>query len=251
MRIELLHPLGTFVVEGSPLALVHADSPIGQDDWPQAAAALDLARERSMQQDLSFGIRRLVDIAERALSPGVNDPTTAVQVIDELHDVLRRIATLGRSLPGHDRRRRRGPGADQRVVLRRLPRPRRRRDRPLGQRQPADPGPRWTDALRPRGAAAPHRRDVEDEAKRVRPVGRPVQLKSSSPVAGTLELEEVRVARPTRRAPSQTCRPTSPRGMLDMTGPKKAVPSMAMVGVPTSSPTWSMPSWCEAMIASS
>ena len=38
-----------------------------------------------------------MDIAERALSPGVNDPTTAVQVIDQLHDLLRRLAT--RPLP--------------------------------------------------------------------------------------------------------------------------------------------------------
>ena len=94
VRIEVLHPLGTFVVEGSPLAVVHADAPVEGDDWPQAVGGcLDLARERSMQQDVSFGIRRLVDIAERALSPGINDPTTAVQVIDELHDVLRRMAT--------------------------------------------------------------------------------------------------------------------------------------------------------------
>ena len=40
-------------------------------------------------QDPGFGIRQLVDIAERALSPGVNDPTTAVQAINELHRVLR------------------------------------------------------------------------------------------------------------------------------------------------------------------
>ena len=45
-----------------------------------------------MEQDLTFGFRRLVDIAERALSPGINDPTTAVQAVDELHDILRRMA---------------------------------------------------------------------------------------------------------------------------------------------------------------
>jgi uncharacterized membrane protein len=46
-------------------------------------------RERSMRQDPAFGFRQLVDIAERALSPGVNDPTTAVQCTDQLHDLLR------------------------------------------------------------------------------------------------------------------------------------------------------------------
>ena len=49
--------------------------------------------ERTMAQDPMFGFRQLVDIGEKALSPAVNDPTTAVQVIDRLHDLLRRIAT--------------------------------------------------------------------------------------------------------------------------------------------------------------
>ena len=47
-----------------------------------------------MQQDPPFGFRQLVDIAERGLSPAVNDPTTAVQVLDELHDLLRRLVAL-------------------------------------------------------------------------------------------------------------------------------------------------------------
>jgi uncharacterized membrane protein len=46
-------------------------------------------RERSMRQDPAFGFRQLVDIAERALSPGMNDPTTAVQCVDQLHELLR------------------------------------------------------------------------------------------------------------------------------------------------------------------
>jgi uncharacterized membrane protein len=49
--------------------------------------------ERTMEQDPMFGFRQLVDIAEKALSPAINDPTTAVQSIDRMHDLLRRIAT--------------------------------------------------------------------------------------------------------------------------------------------------------------
>lgn len=45
--------------------------------------------ERSLRQDPAFGFRQLVDIAERALSPGVNDPTTAVQSLNALHSLLR------------------------------------------------------------------------------------------------------------------------------------------------------------------
>ena len=44
-----------------------------------------------MSQAVAFGFRQLVDIAERALSPAVNDPTTAVQAIDQIHDLLRRL----------------------------------------------------------------------------------------------------------------------------------------------------------------
>lgn len=54
-----------------------------------------------MEQDLAFGFRQLVDIVERALSPSTNDPTTACQAIDMLHDLLRRLAT--RHLPTGNR----------------------------------------------------------------------------------------------------------------------------------------------------
>ncbi len=90
-RIELLHPLGAYVVEGAPIALVHG-GPATEVDWDAGIdRGLGVRHERSMQQDASFGVRRLVDIAEKALSPGINDPTTAVQVVDELHDILRRM----------------------------------------------------------------------------------------------------------------------------------------------------------------
>lgn len=90
VRIEMLYPLGSFVAEGAALALVHgASSGDGWDD--RIAGGIELRKERSMEQDLTFGFRRLVDIAERALSPGTNDPTTAVQAVDEIHDLLRRM----------------------------------------------------------------------------------------------------------------------------------------------------------------
>lgn len=51
--------------------------------------ALSIEAERTVEQDPGFGFRQLVDIAVRALSPGVNDPTTAVQAVDQLHDLIR------------------------------------------------------------------------------------------------------------------------------------------------------------------
>jgi uncharacterized membrane protein len=56
--------------------------------------AIHLADERTFEQDPKYPIRLLVDIAIKALSPAINDPTTAVQAIDQLEDLLRR---LGRS----------------------------------------------------------------------------------------------------------------------------------------------------------
>ncbi|MGH3826002.1 MAG: DUF2254 family protein [Pseudonocardiaceae bacterium] len=92
--------MGDFVPAGAPLARLHPDGSDRQIDgeapdwlWDHIA----LAEERTTEQDLAFGFRQLVDIAERALSPAVNDPTTACQVVDTLHDLLRRLAT--RPLP--------------------------------------------------------------------------------------------------------------------------------------------------------
>ena len=74
---------------------------LDQGDSQALVSALSVARERTVHQDAAFGFRQLVDIAERALSPGINDPTTAVQVLDQLHDLLRRLAP--RVIPGEQR----------------------------------------------------------------------------------------------------------------------------------------------------
>ncbi len=97
--LVLRHRVGEFVPEGAPLLAVHGDA---QDlDVRAVLGAVTQARERTMQQDVAFGLRQLVDVAERALSPGINDPTTAVQALDEVHDLLRRLAV--RPLDGGQR----------------------------------------------------------------------------------------------------------------------------------------------------
>lgn len=55
--------------------------------------SIQLGPDRSLTQDVGFGIRQLVDIAIRALSPGINDPTTAVQAIHHLGDILIALGT--------------------------------------------------------------------------------------------------------------------------------------------------------------
>ncbi|MDF3066988.1 MAG: hypothetical protein K0R38_2589 [Polyangiaceae bacterium] len=81
----LQHP-GDFVPLGAPM--VHLWGACDVAD-AEAERWVVLAQERTPHQDVAFGFRQFVDIAARALSPGINDPTTAVQVIDRLHDLLR------------------------------------------------------------------------------------------------------------------------------------------------------------------
>jgi uncharacterized membrane protein len=83
--------LGDYVPEGAPLLEVVGDP--ADLDVASVLRAFEQGRDRTLQQDVGFGLRQLVDIAERALSPGINDPTTAVQCLDQLHDLLRRLAT--------------------------------------------------------------------------------------------------------------------------------------------------------------
>lgn len=83
--------VGDYVCEGEDLIEVH-----GAASPPASAVvrAVFVGTERTMFEDPWFGVRQLVDIAVRALSPGVNDPTTAVQAVDRLTDLLVRIGSL-------------------------------------------------------------------------------------------------------------------------------------------------------------
>jgi len=87
--IEIVPVVGDFVREGGEVARLWGP---GEDIDDQAIlGGVGVNAERSMEQDPAFGFRQLVDIGERALSPGVNDPTTAVQVLDRIHDLLGRL----------------------------------------------------------------------------------------------------------------------------------------------------------------
>lgn len=83
--------VGQFLAEGQHLFRVWGVEELDEETCTKLFRAIGLADEREMRQDVGFGIRQLVDIADRALSSGINDPTTAVQVIDELHRVLRHL----------------------------------------------------------------------------------------------------------------------------------------------------------------
>jgi len=89
--VELLPALGEFVPAGAPLFQI--DGSAGSLDAEAAISCIEFGAERTLDQDLAYGLRMLVDIAERSLAESAFlDPTTAVQAIDRLHDCLRQLA---------------------------------------------------------------------------------------------------------------------------------------------------------------
>lgn len=82
---------GHFVLRNGEHVVVHAGRSLGGNAVQAIRAAFMVGGERSSAQDLEFSVRQLVEIALRALSPGINDPYTAIAVIDRLGAALEEI----------------------------------------------------------------------------------------------------------------------------------------------------------------
>jgi uncharacterized membrane protein len=89
--IVMASAVGDTLVEGATLLHVQDSETRLPEDALRRAVRLE--RERTFEQDPKYPIRLLVDIAIKALSPAINDPTTAVQTIDQLEDLLRRLGS--------------------------------------------------------------------------------------------------------------------------------------------------------------
>jgi uncharacterized membrane protein len=87
--IELAPQIGDFVAEDEPLFNLYGSDRAVDEKVLRAAVAF--GSERTMEQDPAFAVRIVVDIALKALSPAINDPTTAVLAIDQLHRMLRAV----------------------------------------------------------------------------------------------------------------------------------------------------------------
>jgi uncharacterized membrane protein len=92
------HTIGDFVTAGSVLMEVHGAA--SETDLRRLRAMVSLGRERTIDQDPAFALRIMVDIAIRALSPAVNDPTTATQVLNHIDDLLLGIGSSDRAFRG-------------------------------------------------------------------------------------------------------------------------------------------------------
>lgn len=87
--IEVVAAVGDTVLERSPLMRVYdAREPL---DEQRLKRAFEIGDERTFEQDPKYALRLLVDVAIKALSPAINDPTTAVQALDQIEDLLLRL----------------------------------------------------------------------------------------------------------------------------------------------------------------
>ena len=87
--VEVLPQVGDFVAEDEPLFLLHGGAMAIDDRIVRSTVAF--GPERTLEQDPMFAFRIIVDIALKALSPAINDPTTAVLAIDQVHRLLRQV----------------------------------------------------------------------------------------------------------------------------------------------------------------
>ncbi|HLX43319.1 MAG TPA: DUF2254 domain-containing protein [Bryobacteraceae bacterium] len=93
IKIRITRRVGHFVPAGVPLALVSRAERASAELIDQLRQAIDIGPSRTLQQDIEFGILQIVDIALKAISPAVNDPSTAISCVDQLSRILIRVAS--------------------------------------------------------------------------------------------------------------------------------------------------------------
>ena len=97
IRIRVERGVGQFLPAGVPLVHVSREDRMNPVRTAELLGAFDIGPTRTLQQDVEFGVIQIVDIALRAMSPAVNDPSTAITCIDHLSRIM--IRWLGRAPP--------------------------------------------------------------------------------------------------------------------------------------------------------
>jgi uncharacterized membrane protein len=90
VQVHVLRRVGHFVPAGIALLLASKPERVSENEF---RAAFDLGPTRTLQQDVEFGVLQIVDIALRAISPAVNDPSSAITCVDQLSRILIRFAS--------------------------------------------------------------------------------------------------------------------------------------------------------------
>jgi len=93
LRVRVLRRVGHFVPEGVRLFSVSRQDRLSAERSAELLRAFDIGPSRTMQQDFEFGVLQIVDIALKAISPAVNDPSTAINCVDQLGRILIRWAS--------------------------------------------------------------------------------------------------------------------------------------------------------------
>ena len=88
IRVHVARRVGQFVPAGVPLVYVSKPERVAAERALHIIAAFDIGPTRTMQQDIEFGIVQIVDIGLRAISPAVNDPSTAISCVDQLSRII-------------------------------------------------------------------------------------------------------------------------------------------------------------------
>ena len=92
VTVRVLRRVGHFVPEGVPLLMVSKGDNMSAARVAEMQAAFEFGPTRTLQQDVEYGILQIVDIALKAISPAVNDPSTAIGCVDQLSRILIRFA---------------------------------------------------------------------------------------------------------------------------------------------------------------
>jgi uncharacterized membrane protein len=93
VRVRVLRRVGHFVPAGVPLAMVAKGDRLDLEGTARLVSAFDLGPTRTLQQDVEFGVLQIVDIALKAISPAVNDPSTGINCVDQLSRIVIRFAS--------------------------------------------------------------------------------------------------------------------------------------------------------------
>ena len=88
VKVHVVRRIGQFVPAGTPLLMINKGGRLSDENLEEFQSAFDLGASRTLQQDIEFGVLQIVDIALKAISPAVNDPTTAVNCVDQLSRIL-------------------------------------------------------------------------------------------------------------------------------------------------------------------
>jgi uncharacterized membrane protein len=95
--VRLERRVGHFIPAGVPIIWISRPERVSPERELHLLAAIDMGPTRTMQQDVEFGIIQIVDIALRAMSPAINDPSTAISCVDQLSRII--ICWLSREPP--------------------------------------------------------------------------------------------------------------------------------------------------------